>query len=312
MNKNTLYRFLSGEATQDEIAEVKAWIESDEENKRKYLQERRLLDAVLLYSGEETVVKPKKKLFGRYSMWIAAMLTGAILLLSGGLIAYREMLVSNNMCVFNTVHVPAGQRTNVILSDGTSVWLNAGTTLQYPATFTKNHREVTIDGEGYFEVVHDETSPFIVRTYLMNIQVLGTTFDVKAHAASNEFETSLIDGKVKVYSPAEEGEAYYLAPKQRLTYRDNTFQTSHIVDDNTFLWREGIYSFNQKPFDSILRDLEQYYGVRIDQQNNEIRKVTLSGKFRIGDGIEYALRVLQHRVEFDYQILPGTQEIIIR
>lgn len=312
MNKNTLYRFLSGKATQDEIAEIKVWIESAEENKRKYLQERRLLDAVLLNSGEETVMKPRKKLFSQYSMRIVAILACAILLLSGGLIAYQNVLVNKDMCVFNTVHVPAGQRTNVILSDGTSVWLNAGTTLQYPATFTKDHREVTIDGEGYFEVVHDETSPFIVHTYLMNIQVLGTTFDVKALAASNEFETSLIDGRVKVYSPAKEGEEYYLSPKQRLTYRDDSFQTSHIVDANTFLWREGIYSFNQMPLDSILRDLERYYGVRIDQQNNEIRKVTLSGKFRIGDGIEYALCVLQHRVEFDYQILPGTQEIIIR
>lgn len=81
-----------------------------------------------------------------------------------------------------TVTVPSGQRANVILPDGTDVWLNAGTTIRYPISFMKGKREIILDGEAYFEVVHNEKCPFVVHTYAMDVEVLGTKFNVEAYS----------------------------------------------------------------------------------------------------------------------------------
>ena len=100
-----------------------------------------------------------------------------------------------------TVSVPAGQRTHLTLPDGTTVWLNARTTLSYPTSFNSNERTVFLQGEAYFEVSKNRHKPFIVQTQQYNIEVLGTKFDVEAYPDSKNFETTLMQGSVKVSSP---------------------------------------------------------------------------------------------------------------
>ena len=100
-----------------------------------------------------------------------------------------------------TITVPAGQRVNLDLPDGSNVWLNAGTTMQYPVSFMTDKREVILDGEAYFEVAHNEKSPFVVHTSTLDVEVLGTKFNVEAYSARKIFETSLMEGRVKVKLP---------------------------------------------------------------------------------------------------------------
>ena len=100
---------------------------------------------------------------------------------------------------YNTIHVPPGQRINLILSDNTNLWLNANTTFRYPTKFSKETRTVYLDGEAYFEVSKNEKKPFIVKTAQGDIHVTGTLFNVEAYSKHHSFETSLFEGGVDIY-----------------------------------------------------------------------------------------------------------------
>ena len=200
-----------------------------------------------------------------------------------------------------TITVPAGQRVNLDLPDGSNVWLNAGTKMQYPVSFMTGKREVILDGEAYFEVVHNEKSPFVVHTSTLDVEVLGTKFNVEAYSARKIFETSLMEGKVKVKLPHDDKNSVVLVPNQKTTLIDGRLVVSKIDDYNVYRWKEGLYCFRNKPFADIIKDLEKYYDLSIQMDKKEIAKVALTGKFRISDGLDYALRVLQNDVAFTYQ-----------
>ena len=116
----------------------------------------------------------------------------------------------------NTITVPAGQRANLTLADGTNVWLNARSEMRYPAVFTGNKREITLDGEAYFEVTHNEDKPFVVQTNKCNVEVLGTKFNVEAYSDSEDFCTSLMEGSVRVSDKRNPSETLVLAPNQQV------------------------------------------------------------------------------------------------
>mgnify|MGYP000787008527 CR=1 FL=1 len=190
---------------------------------------------------------------------------------------------------------------NITLSDGTNVWLNARTKIVYPAVFNKSVRQVAVDGEAYFDVAKDKKRPFIVETGKCNMEVLGTKFNVEAYSARKIFETSLMEGKVKVKLPHDDKNSVVLVPNQKTTLIDGRLVVSKIDDYNVYRWKEGLYCFRNKPFADIIKDLEKYYDLSIQMDKKEIAKVALTGKFRISDGLDYALRVLQNDVAFTYQ-----------
>ena len=187
------------------------------------------------------------------------------------------------------------------LPDGTKVWLNSGSSLKHPTRFTGDIRNVELDGEAYFEVAHNEKSPFVVHTSTLDVEVLGTKFNVEAYSARKIFETSLMEGRVKVKLPHDEKNSVILAPNQKTTLIDGRLVVSKIDDYNVYRWKEGLYCFRNKPFADIIKDLEKYYDLKIQMDKKEIAKVALTGKFRISDGLDYALRVLQNDVAFIYQ-----------
>uniref|UniRef100_UPI0026277B48 FecR family protein n=1 Tax=Bacteroides sp. TaxID=29523 RepID=UPI0026277B48 len=200
-----------------------------------------------------------------------------------------------------TITVPAGQRVNLDLPDGSNVWLNAGTRMQYPVSFMKDKREVILDGEAYFEVAHNEKCPFVVHTSTLDVEVLGTKFNVEAYSKRKVFETSLMQGKVRVKSPENKNISVTLLPNQKTTLKSGKLVVSKIDDYNVYRWKEGLYCFKSKPFAEIMQDLERYYDLKIQLDKQSIAKVALTGKFRISDGLDYALRVLQNDVAFTYR-----------
>ena len=166
--------------------------------------------------------------------------------------------------------------------------------------FGRRDRDVELDGEAYFEVAHNEKSPFVVRTHAMDVEVLGTKFNVEAYSAGRTFEASLMQGKVRVKSPANEKLAVVLLPQYKTTLKDGKLVVSKIDDYNVYR-KEGLYCFKNKPFARIMEDLERYYDLKIQLDKKSIEGVALTGKFRISDGLDYALRVLQKDVAFTYR-----------
>ena len=199
-----------------------------------------------------------------------------------------------------TITVPAGQRINITLADGTNVWLNARTTIQYPITFNEKERLVKLDGEAYFNVTKDKSKPFIVQTDNYNVEVLGTQFDVNAYSETGEFETTLMSGSVKVAS-ASDSTQKILKPNNKVFLQDGKLHVTAVDDYNPYRWKEGLICFKNETFTSIMKDFEKYYGLTIQVKNKNVFKYVYTGKFRQTDGIDYALRVLQKDIKFTYQ-----------
>lgn len=304
MDKDILYRFFEGQASVDEMKSVRQWAEASDENRKLFRRERKLFNAMILAghsrrSDTHAIRNKKRNSFIREFLKIAS-----VIVITAGITATWFSIGKDTEDVnkeMQTITVPAGQRVNLDLPDGSNVWLNAGTRMQYPTAFLKGKREVILDGEAYFEVARNEKSPFVVHTHVMDVEVLGTKFNVEAYSRRNVFEASLMEGKVRVKSPVNEKVTVTLSPHYKTTLAGGKLVVSRIDDYNVYRWKEGLYCFKNKPFAEIMKDLERYYDLTIRMDKEEIAKVALTGKFRISDGLDYALRVLQNDVAFTYR-----------
>lgn len=212
MERDLLYRYFDGDTTPDEERRIMEWAEASPENYRLYLEERRLWCALLLHAGRRTVRRPA--LWRRLAAWRVSGAAACILLLVGlaGIFFGGRMFPDERM---QQVVVPAGQRVELRLADGTKVWLNSKSRLEYPSSFGRRSRRVTLCGEGYFEVAHDERKPFVVETGQYDVRVLGTTFNVYAYDNDRAaFETALMEGSVEVSSRSDASQRLVLQPNE--------------------------------------------------------------------------------------------------
>ncbi len=195
---------------------------------------------------------------------------------------------------------PPGQRALIKLHDGSTVWLNARTTLRYPNHFSRNERRVELNGEAYFEVKENKEQPFIVETEKLNIQVTGTSFNVFAYHGQSEFNTSLLKGSVFLYAKNNASKTMELRPNERAVLIENQLTKQPFNQLDFLLWKDGIYAFDDLSFEAIKKKLELYYDISIIVKNNELDTYKFSGKFRQRDGIESVLRTLQKIKKFNY------------
>ncbi|MFA6876515.1 MAG: FecR family protein, partial [Parabacteroides sp.] len=179
MEKETLYRFFDGRASKEEKEEVRLWLNDSREHEKELFREREFFDATILSENvsprEEK--KESERLFVRMALreFLKVAVVVAIMLI--GSVYFYQSRMAKLALTMNTVTAPAGQRVNLTLPDGTKVWLNARSEIQYPAVFIGSIRRVKLTGEAYFEVKHDKSNPFIVQTKKCNIKVLGTKFN---------------------------------------------------------------------------------------------------------------------------------------
>lgn len=167
----------------------------------------------------------------------------------------------NTAAVYNTLSVPAGMNYQLNLADGSKIWLNSATTLQFPFKFAGNNREITITGEAYLDIAADPAHPFLVHLPGGNtVQVLGTTFNVNTYD-SNRTQVALVTGAVKVQSA--EGGSVQLKPGLLATESGNTFETATFDADNLLAWREGKYYFNAASIQEVADVIARWYGVKV-------------------------------------------------
>ena len=305
MDKELIYRFFEGKTSYQEEKQIRQWIESSDDHYALFLQERKMYDALLLTDTTTSLKRKKNIILPYYVAGIAAAILLALII--GGVYLYT--LTDKNE-QYNTIFVPAGQRINLILSDNTNLWLNANTTFRYPTKFSKETRTVYLDGEAYFEVSKNERKPFVVKTDEGDIHVTGTSFNVEAYAKYNTFETSLFEGGVDIYN--EGIKLTSLKPNEKATVQNNNLVISEIINTDKYLWRQGLIAFNDTKLDEILLSLEKYFDVNIYINSKNLPQHTYTGKFRQSDGIDYALRVLQKSIHFNYVRDDNTGKIYIK
>lgn len=308
MEKETLYKFFEGVASKEEKEVVRLWLEASSQNKEELFKEREFFDAMILSGNADKWQKEQnnnlrigKVLFG--SSFIREVLKFAAVIavtVACGLYFYlSEKRVMES--AINTVIVPAGQRVNLELPDGTTVWLNARSEMKYPAVFSGSRREIKLDGEAYFEVSHNKKKPFVVHTHKCDIEVLGTKFNVEAYSDSEDFSTALMEGAVKVTDKISPVHSILLKPDQEAFLKDGKLSVSPIADYDHFRWRDGLVCFKDIVFQELMTRFEKCYGVRIIIENKDLKDYTCSGKFRISDGLDNALRILQRDAKYTFR-----------
>ena len=301
MIKKNLTNYFEGKATPEEEAQIMDWAEASPENYRQYLNERKLWDALLINAlSNKTNTETRK---GKsIKLWKAIGIAASFSLF----LSLTWILLKNNeeslVAGVQTITVPAGQRVHLFLEDSTSVWLNSKTTLSYPSSFGKGSRVVTLNGEAYFDVAKKGDNPFIVKTSKYDITVTGTSFNVYAYKENEElFETSLLSGKVSINNINDSSQEVWLKPHQRAMETDGKLETKTINNPDHFRWKEGLICLDDVPFEDLMKKFSIYYDIPIRIENETVLSYHCTGKFRQSDGIEYALRVLQKDLKFNFE-----------
>lgn len=307
---------IEGTLTVSEEAELVEWIRKPQ-NRIVYDQQRKLwasvddLQKMKTIDKEKALKKVEAKLFGRFSMTrlkklerVAAILF-IPLLLSSLFILYHSHLSGNfeNRTVFNTIEVPLGTRSSFTLPDGTFIWLNAGSSLKYPLPFNKRNREVTLNGEAWFDVKKDSQRPFVVSTSDINIKVLGTSFNCSAYTNAEKIETALVEGEIEIWG--KNGKNKFLVKPGELAVfskEEKTIEKSQTNLDKHIAWKSGKIMFRDDPMDKVIEKLGRWYRVEFQVEDPEILKYTYSATFS-GESLDQILKMLALSAPINFQLL---------
>lgn len=349
-----LSRKLSGEATADELQQLHNWLQSNQQD--QYFSEilatywnNRADQAVavditadqhfahILEMAEEenpvVEMRPRTR-FGLIRKVAVAAACAGLLIAGGSIFFGRDAKPAKALAAQtkqNQVVAGRGIRSKMVLPDGTQVWLNSDSKLQYTGTFTDELREVTLEGEAYFDVVKDPERPFIVHTSTIDIRVLGTAFNVKSYPQEKTIETTLIHGMIEVTNKNKpEAPKIILRPKEKLVFnKEKDFDSSpnlkpsqavsaiaitalpHNISDSSLVETSWVYNrliFEGETFSELAVKMERWFNVKIDFKNEKIANSRVEGSFE-DENIEQALRALQYIAPFKFKIKNNEVEI---
>ncbi|MBE9511330.1 MAG: FecR domain-containing protein [Bacteroidetes bacterium] len=206
----------------------------------------------------------------------------------------------------NELIVPRGYRINLELSDGSVVWLNSETRLRYPLQFAGDTRRLCLTGEGFFKVKHSDTKPFIVETTNLEIEVLGTSFNVSAFDNENQITTTLIEGSVRLHTTNNQ-EDIILKPNQCGVYSlsDHEIQVHDVDTELNTSWIKDYYTFKSENLDIVIQKLVRSYGIPISITDQELKKFKFSGKLDMKDTLYEVLEVLKLAAPIEYRETNG-------
>jgi len=298
MNENTLNEIIlkqiSGTATAGEMALLNSWLKEDGGNNKIYdtlyniHQISSVKESSFVTDKEQawqnildniTIPKIKSRIIYAFLKYAAA---AAVFLLVG--IAINSLWnnrKSNQMAQqFSTFIVPTGQKSEIVLPDGSKVWLNSGTTFKYSGNFNKDNREVVLNGEAFFEVAKNKSIKFTINTGNSSVEVYGTAFNVKNYAIDNLLEVSVKEGKVGFFADGQK--VSDLTLDEQLIFKKDVKQAtlSKANIDVVTAWKNNQLVFKATPVSELVKYLERWYGVTITLENNHLagRKYTFKVK----------------------------------
>ncbi len=195
--------------------------------------------------------------------------------------------------------VPDGKRTFLQLADGTKVWINSGTTLEFPATFTEAQRRISVDGEIYLEVAKDKEKPFIVSSPLFEVRVLGTKFGISAYRQMSEQNVVLVEGAVQVNTLS--GVEARLQPSQLFSLEDGQASTKTVNPYSYISWKDDLLFFNGETLQEVFFRLSKQYAVPISCKDG-VHPIRLYGKLVLEEHIEQVLDYIAVLSPIEYQV----------
>lgn len=332
-------RVLSGNASTWEEKELKDWIlEEDEhylefkilqESAQKAYKEPKLLntdtafDSIWQETGK-TNEKPNYKI-GFSILKTVAVSAASLALILLSVFSYRQIVIKNEMSLKGDQpfmiekYSPAGQISKVFLPDGSLIWLNADSKLQYVSNYGEKHRTVTLTGEAYFEVKADLSKPFMVKSGNVAITATGTSFNVNTYFNTNDIEIVLDEGELTVenlFSSLIPGMPLKttLVPGNKAIYslKESVFAVDNINDSFDYTcWKDGILSFRNADFETIVNALERWYGVDFTWNGEPDNGWNFTGEFN-NEYLESVLKDLGLDGHFSFEIKNNAVQLVFQ
>lgn len=213
--------------------------------------------------------------------------------------------------VYGKLEVPRGAQFDIVLADGTHVWLNAGSNLRFPSAFNGEHRRVYLEGEAYFEVTPDSNKPFVVESGGQSLTVLGTEFNVTAYEGDDGVYTTLVSGSVRL-AAGSGGEPTLLAPGQQsvLKHGSDRFEIREVDAVETTAWREGLFVIDGDPLAKVFAKLARWYNFEYTFEDEAAAQLVLRGNLPMYDDISSILQLIAISGQVDVE--QSGNKVIVR
>ncbi|KAB7733124.1 DUF4974 domain-containing protein [Rudanella paleaurantiibacter] len=327
MNDNTLWpllaRYLANEATSDERRSVETWLAASDANRRLFeraqkqyrstdttsalpesdpsaIWERHI--APHLTDADTPVVQPLRTGWARRLWRVAA----AVVVL--GLSVYGLYPFIQKQTNAQVAQTPVGKRTLLTLPDGSRVWLNADSRLEYPKTFDGSLREVRLVGEAFFDVTHNPRQPFVIRLATASIRVLGTSFNVRAYPGEQTVKTTVVTGRVafvpnQTVAQTQPTDTLFITPNRHVIQQVETRTVAEeaVVAQKEAAWKDNQLVFDQTPMSEVARTLERWYGITVTLERPDLANCPLTATFE-GQSLTEVMDLMSRTGRFRYKL----------
>ncbi|TSJ40218.1 FecR family protein [Mucilaginibacter corticis] len=216
--------------------------------------------------------------------------SGSVVVKNDSILSYQRTGNTSERINYNTITTPKGGQYQLVLADGTRVWLNAASSLKFPTVFNGRDRSVELTGEAYFEVAKNKAKPFNVKTATQTVQVLGTHFDINSYEDEAGVKTTLLEGSVKIKSVAG---SVTISPGQQAILSGSQLLVNKDLDtDEVVAWKNGMFQFNEGDIQTIMHQIERWYDIDVVFKGS-IPNYTYHGKISRNVNVTQVLKILE-------------------
>jgi|GEM_PF-145273 len=321
MNRNEIIKekilaYFNGRLSPVDEAWLVSWIKENEENKAYFFAVKNQLNPdemnhpllkssfselknkLFIEKQFESVSKGRVRKISLSFSKIAALVILAVLLGFTASLVFNSRTGTKSEVAWFETNVLRGEKSQIILPDGSKVWLNSETSLSYPSNFMNGNRELKLNGEAYFEVAKQNGRHFTVKTKDYDIRVVGTKFNVTAYNDFKRTETSLIEGKIEI---RKEDKKFEVTPGQTFIYKNNRFFVKETNTTKSAKWKDDIFDFDRITFRELITRLERWYDVDIELKGEKLNDIVYSGVFKNEETIEEVLNTFQLTMPIKYK-----------
>jgi ferric-dicitrate binding protein FerR (iron transport regulator) len=320
-------KFLSGNASQEEIALLEKLMQESDGDRKAFELSRKAWETGKVWIPKETTADDKNRVQSEISKHVylqlqrirrrsviykIAAILAIPLTLAVGRFFFKADSAKSEESTFCEISAPKGHIAKCILPDKSEVWLNTGSSVRYDITgFNREKREIYLDGEAFFTVAKDSTKPFKVVTGIADVEVTGTSFNVKAIGESGIFETVLAEGSVNLTMKKWIEQKVELRPNDRVVFDPVTKKLSvHHADVEMYTcWRKGEILFKDATLNDLIKELERIYDIRFRVSDPKLGETRFRGMFGYNNNIISALEKIKKTADIDYRI--ENKEVIL-
>lgn len=314
LNEDIIIRYLENRCSEEDFILINNWMKESDENAAKLFRMEEIYHLGKFPADTDELVakaerrlgrrleqdnQQKKRVFKLRNTLRYAAAIAAVLMMAAGFAYYLSQEEKEELVIASAAY---GQVREMILPDGTKVWLNQSSQLKYPRTFEGRERHVYLEGEAYFEVARNHERPFTVNSSAMDVRVLGTSFNIKCRPGNSIAETTLVEGEVEVKEKLDKGKIT-LSPGQKAVLNRVTgrMQVKQVDAKMEIVWHNDLIPFHKSSIFQIAAVLERFYGVKIILSPDVDSAKTYSGVLKKKDSIESVLNSLRNSIPFNYK-----------